>query len=639
LKKIFRNRLMACVSAAAVAAQATTPALAANIGPNDGKTATPIKHVIVIVGENRTFDHLFATYVPPKGSVSNLLSKGIVNADGTPGPNAALGRQYSAVDATTFSIAPHGKALYTQGGANPFPPVMTGGAPTVASDTNPAPFATLAVAAYADYGVESADLVKLTTGATGLPKYSIDTREPFAATPRNAPFQITPGISYDDYAASPVHRFYQMFQQMDCSIANATASNPSGCLNDLFPWVETTIGAGSNGSAQPVPFTNQTTGEGSTSMGFYNVQKGDMPYFKKLADEYALGDNYHQPVKGGTGADSVMLGFSRPVYYQDAAGNAAVPPANQIENPNPAPGTDNWYAQDGYSGGTYTNCHDWKQPGVAPILDYLLALPYKPNPGCYEGRYYLLNNYNPGYNGDGTLNTSSPFTIPPQHQKSIANALEAAGVSWTYYGEQWNNFVANPNVGLGQVYCNICNPFLYQTFVMANPAMRAAHLKDTLDLYSDLDKGVLPAVSWVKPGGFNDGHPSSSKYDIFEAFVKKILDKLQAQPALWADTAVMITNDEGGGYYDSGFEQTLDYFGDGTRIPLIVVSPYSKGVGPVHSYGDHVSFLKFVNANWRLKPVDPDGRDALPNPITKPGNPYVPTNMPAIDDLMSYFKF
>jgi phospholipase C len=174
---------------------------------------------------------------------------------------------------------------------------------------------------------------------------------------------------------------------------------------------------------------------------------------------------------------------------------------------------------------------------------------------------------------------------------------------------------------------------------MANPAMRAAHLKDTLDLYSDLDKGVLPAVSWVKPGGFNDGHPSSSKYDIFEAFVKKILDKLQAQPALWADTAVMITNDEGGGYYDSGFEQTLDYFGDGTRIPLIVVSPYSKGVGPVHSYGDHVSFLKFVNANWRLKPVDPDGRDALPNPITKPGNPYVPTNMPAIDDLMSYFKF
>src|SRR5690348_7389221 len=50
-------------------------------------TTTPIQHVIVIVGENRTFDHLFATYQPPAGqTVSNLLSKGIVNVDGTPGP-------------------------------------------------------------------------------------------------------------------------------------------------------------------------------------------------------------------------------------------------------------------------------------------------------------------------------------------------------------------------------------------------------------------------------------------------------------------------------------------------------------------------------------------------------------------------
>jgi phospholipase C len=50
------------------------------------RTDTPIKHVIVLIGENRTFDHLFATYVPTgEDSISNLLSKGIINADGTPG--------------------------------------------------------------------------------------------------------------------------------------------------------------------------------------------------------------------------------------------------------------------------------------------------------------------------------------------------------------------------------------------------------------------------------------------------------------------------------------------------------------------------------------------------------------------------
>src|SRR5262252_5802952 len=54
------------------------------------RTATPIKHVIVLIGENRTFDNIYGTYVPRHGQhVSNLLSKGIVNADGTPGPNQA----------------------------------------------------------------------------------------------------------------------------------------------------------------------------------------------------------------------------------------------------------------------------------------------------------------------------------------------------------------------------------------------------------------------------------------------------------------------------------------------------------------------------------------------------------------------
>jgi phospholipase C len=63
----------------------------------DNRPSTPIKHVIVIVGENRTFDHIFATYQPKPGErVNNLLSEGIINADGTPGPNYAQAHQYSA---------------------------------------------------------------------------------------------------------------------------------------------------------------------------------------------------------------------------------------------------------------------------------------------------------------------------------------------------------------------------------------------------------------------------------------------------------------------------------------------------------------------------------------------------------------
>ena len=82
---------------------------------NDHQTASPIKHVIVIVGENRTFDHIFATYQPPPGEhVDNLLSKGIVNIDGSPGPNYGSAGQNSALNSGAYSLAPGGKTPYNQ---------------------------------------------------------------------------------------------------------------------------------------------------------------------------------------------------------------------------------------------------------------------------------------------------------------------------------------------------------------------------------------------------------------------------------------------------------------------------------------------------------------------------------------------
>src|SRR6202007_560739 len=96
-------------------------------------------------------------------------------------------------------------------------------------------------------------------------------------------------------------------------------------------------------------------------------------------------------------------------------------------------------------------------------------------------------------------------------------------------------------------YCNICNPFQYDTSIMANTAVRTAHIQDTANLYTDIQNSTLPAVSFVKPSGLVDGHPASSKLNLFEGFVQKIVTSVQANTALWADTAIMITFDEGGG--------------------------------------------------------------------------------------------
>src|SRR6202011_2681804 len=78
-------------------------------------TQSPIKHVIIIVGENRTFDHIFATYQPKSGeTVDNLLSKKIIKADGTPGTNYLRAAQYFA-DVTAqphFQLSPTNKTVY-----------------------------------------------------------------------------------------------------------------------------------------------------------------------------------------------------------------------------------------------------------------------------------------------------------------------------------------------------------------------------------------------------------------------------------------------------------------------------------------------------------------------------------------------
>ncbi|MGH9675847.1 MAG: alkaline phosphatase family protein, partial [Candidatus Acidiferrum sp.] len=385
-----------------------------------GETATPIEHVVVIIGENWSFDSLFATYTPRRGeSVWNLLSKGIITAEGTPGPNFGLAKQYQGLlkAPSKFSLVPTSKTPYKT-----LPPPNSDGTPSVASDTNPAPFATLKTAtAFEGQSLPPVDLPLLTSGASGLPNHVIDIRILNVNNLPSWPFQLTPGVSYDDYSGSPVHRFYQMWQQLDCSAAHATPEKPSGCLADLFPWVETSIGAGNNGKSQPVPFNDETTGEGSITMGFYNVQLGDVPYFTRLAQEFTISDNFHQSVMGGTGANHIMFGSGDAFYYTDGHRHPMRPPANQIENPDPQPGTNNWYTQDGYGGGSYSDCADPKQPGVDAILDYLASLPRKPKPNCAPGHYYLLNNYDPGYNGDGSLHTGNPFTIPPSPVRTIVD--------------------------------------------------------------------------------------------------------------------------------------------------------------------------------------------------------------------------
>jgi phospholipase C len=199
---------------------------------------------------------VFGTYQPPSGqTVWNLLSEGIVEGDATPGPNAYLAEQYQASDPEVFSIHPTKTEAFSI-----LPQPKVGGPENVL-------FPSASAVAALEPALESADDILLTEGGTGIPG-PLDTR--FPTDLPNDPFQITSYIPYDSYSGSPVQRFFQMRQQLDCSLANASAQNPAGCAGDLFPWVEVTVAAGSSGKPEPSGFK----GEGAIAMGFYNNSGG-----------------------------------------------------------------------------------------------------------------------------------------------------------------------------------------------------------------------------------------------------------------------------------------------------------------------------------------------------------------------------
>jgi len=624
-----------------------------------GMTRSPITHVIVLIGENRTFDHLFATYVPQgPDSVENLLSEGIVNADGTPGPHFYKAAQSQAAP-------PFRTKYYISLSEGEKVPYQTLPEPTLNFSPSPAtgeppplpPATPLALLAAIEPSLETAELPLLTTGASGaaqtaeLPDF--DTRIANYQQLPNGPFPLAgAALPYDSYTGDTTHRLFEMWQQSDCNVRNATRRNPSGCLSDLYPFVITSYTSEPDPNSFPVAAQVDDNG-GGNSMSFYNMQKGDVPVLRQLADEYSMSDNYHQAVMGGTGANHVMLGTGDAIFWSDGNGKPTTPPSH-IANPDPLPGSDNQYTVDINFDGNFTECGNASQPGIAPIRRYLESLPYRPSPNCEPGRYYMVNNDNPGFLPDGTVDTAGIAkggSVPPSNVRTIGEALNDKGISWAYYGGAYNAAVAltqieehggstsDPTILVGAAYCNICNFESYSGAIMGDAAQRTAHIKDATDFFAAVDDGSLPAVSFVKPDGLLDGHPASSKQDLFEGMVKKIMDHLTANPQLFASTALFITTDEGGGLYDSGYIQPLDFFGDGPRIPLIAVSPYSRGGHISHTYADHVSILKFIERNWRLQPLTRRSRDNLPNPRSERDNPYVPVNSPAIGDLFDLFDF
>ncbi len=224
--------------------------------------------------------------------------------------------------------------------------------------------------------------------------------------------------------------------------------------------------------------------------------------------------------------------------------------------------------------------------------------------------------------GDYAVNTifpSSPPTIaatklPLLTNATIGDRLTAAGVSWNWYSGGWNDAVAGTPDPLFQYHHQAFN--YYANYAPGKPGR--AHLKDETDFVAAAQAGTLPAVSFVKPLGEDNEHPGYTNLLRGEQHLEALINDVRNGPN-WNDTAIVITYDEHGGFWDHVAPPTdpqhSDIWGPGSRVPTIIISPLAKRHFVDHTLYDTTSILATIERRWDVAPLGT--RDANANDLRR----------------------
>jgi phospholipase C len=194
----------------------------------------------------------------------------------------------------------------------------------------------------------------------------------------------------------------------------------------------------------------------------------------------------------------------------------------------------------------------------------------------------------------------------------IGQSLTNAGIPWGYYQENWNDAINCPTTPYTRAFINAHGHTggydglwagLTQFTQVQMTAVECSSLGNLKDLQNAINSNNLPAVSWVEPQPTSSDHPGQSTWINGEKYVSSLINLIEHSSA-WSSTVIYLTWDDWGGYYDNVIPTQLDAAGDGFRVPLIAISPYSTGQmvqGP--SQEDFSAFLSTIEYNWGLSPI------------------------------------
>ncbi|WP_129726027.1 alkaline phosphatase family protein [Ectobacillus funiculus] len=278
----------------------------------------------------------------------------------------------------------------------------------------------------------------------------------------------------------------------------------------------------------------------------------DIPAYWQYAQHYALADNYFQPVYGPSTPGALYLVAAQ-------SGNGSEPASNT--NPNS-------------------------------------QITGDPSPK------------NGPFGGDSTNGLTYNLTYP-----NIGDELSATNQSWAWYAGGWDAAKADPTSDEAKKYSPHHNPFQY--FQNYEDGKYSNNLKDYNKFAQDIASGNLPAVSFIKAGYGDDEHPGTGNQSTpsAEEFTVDTINEIMNSP-YWKDTAIIVTYDEGGGFYDHVAPNSIapnkdGLLGNGPRIPALVISPYAKENYVSHVQYDHSSILKFLEWNYKLPALN--SKDATAN--------------------------
>jgi phospholipase C len=302
---------------------------------------------------------------------------------------------------------------------------------------------------------------------------------------------------------------------------------------------------------------------GTTVMGYYD--RGDLPFYYSLADHFTLCDGYHCAVLGPTHPNRLMQ-------------------MSGTMDP------------DGRAGGPITDTNS--EP------DVLWSCTWTAMPELLEDAGVSWKVYNPS-----NLGVSGKYASLAQY-------------------ETWNPALYNPTVN--PEVMTVSDTVLPYFTAFRNPAS-TLYQKSFLptfpnDFASDVSSGSLPSVSWIIPPAGFDEHPSGSPARGMW-FTSLVLDALTSNPAVWARTALFLMYDENGGFFDhvppptpapgtpgeyltarpKGGNPTPDTLGIagpvglGVRVPMLVLSPFSRGGHIASDVFDHTSQLKLIGRRFGVE--------------------------------------